>query len=119
MILSCLKQLCSPFVVNGIAEILSSVYTNGLFCHTRHTRVRAENTVLAPPNGLLTCVTRVPSSNSASVNAPLEPSVWHVLDFVNSDYPVLGGVCLFHDIQLEVFVSDFSVADSVITGGFA
>ena len=47
---------------------------------------------------------------SLSSHAP----VGHVLDFVDSDDPVLGRVGLLHDVQLEVLVADFGVADAVV-----
>ena len=47
---------------------------------------------------------------SLSSHAP----VGHVLDFVDSDDPVLGRVGLLHDVKLEVLVADFGVADAVV-----
>ena len=43
----------------------------------------------------------------------LVASVVQVLDFVDADEPVLRRVGLFQSIQLEIFVPDLGVADSV------
>ena len=49
----------------------------------------------------------------------LDAPVWQVLDLVDPDDPVLGGVGLLQDVQLEVLVADLGVADAVVAGRLA
>ena len=44
----------------------------------------------------------------------MDSPVWQVFDLVYPDHPVLGGVSLFDDGQLKVFVADLGVPDSVV-----
>ena len=48
---------------------------------------------------------------------PLDAPVGHVLDLVDADDPVLGGVGLLHHLQLVVLVPDLGVAHTVVARG--
>ena len=46
-------------------------------------------------------------------------SVLWRLDLVDTHDPVLGGVSFLQDVELEVLVADFDIADAVVAGGLA